>query len=235
MKLSGKTIVITGASDGIGKAIALMAARENTKLALLGRSMEKLEAVKKQALELGAQEVYIYSCDLCNTESIVSTTQSIVSDLWNIDILINNAGIWQKMVDIDEVSQEIVEDVIATNLTGLIHMTRLLLPEIRKATEGAIINVSSQSWFVAQAGQTVYTATKYWVRGFTEVLKVDLKDTNIRIAWVYQSGTNTEMFASSGEEKDTSNFTEPSDLADVIIFMLSRPVKIWLHDVRVKF
>jgi short-subunit dehydrogenase len=235
MILTGKTIVITWASDGIGKAIGLQAARENTRLALLWRSVEKLETVKQEALNLGAKQVFIYSCDLCNTESIVSTTQNIVSDLGNIDILINNAWIWQKMVDIDSVSEKIVEDVIATNLTGLIHMTRLLLPEIRKASEGAIINVSSQSWFVAQAWQTVYTATKYGVRGFTEVLKVDLKDTNIRIAWVYQAWTNTEMFATSGEDKDTSNFTEPSDLADVILFMLSRPEKIWLHDVRVEF
>ena len=235
MILKWKTLVITGASNGIGKEIALAAAKESTKLVLIGRNLEKLKEVKKQSLSLGAQEVHIYSCNLCDTKEIIDATQDIISKVWNVDILINNAWIWQKMKDIDEVSKEIVDDVIATNLTGLIHMTRLLLPAIRKVEEWAIINVSSQSWFIAQAGQSVYTATKYWVRGFTEVLKVDLKDTNIRVAGVYQSGTNTSMFALSGEEKDTSNFTEPSDLADVILFMLSRPAKIWLHDVRVKF
>lgn len=235
MILEGKTIVITWASDGIGKEIALAAAREKTKLALLWRNSDKLDTVKKQALSLGAIEVDIYSCDLCDTKSIISTTQDIISTFGKIDILINNAGIWQKMQNIDEISTEIVEDVIGTNLTWLIHMTRLLLPELRKPSEAAVINVISQSWFVAQWGQSVYTATKYWVRWFTEVLKVDLQNTNIRIAWVYQAGTKTAMFATSWEGKDTSDFTEPSDLADVIIFMLSRPAKIWLHDVRVKF
>jgi NADP-dependent 3-hydroxy acid dehydrogenase YdfG len=86
---------------------------------------------------------------------------------------------------------------------------------------------------VAQAGQSVYTASKYGVRGFTEVLKVDLKDTNVKVAGVYQSGTNTNMFKKAGDDFSTDNFTNPADLADLIAYILSRPEKIWLHDVQI--
>jgi NADP-dependent 3-hydroxy acid dehydrogenase YdfG len=135
---------------------------------------------------------------------------------------------------IDKIEESIVDDVIATNLSALIHTTRLLLPTLRTRDEAAIINVISKSWITAQEGQSVYTASKYGVHGFTEVLKTDLKNTNIKVAGVYQSGTNTKMFEKAWEGFSTENFTNPSDLADVIAYMLSRPDKIRLHDVRIE-
>jgi len=87
---------------------------------------------------------------------------------------------------------------------------------------------------VEQEGQSVYTASKYGVRRFTEVFELDLKDTNIKVADVYQSGTNTKMFEKAGDNFSTNKFTNPSDLADVIAYMLARPDKIWLHDVRIE-
>lgn len=78
-------------------------------------------------------------------------------------------------------------------------------------------------------------ALKHWVRGFTDVLKEDLKETNVRVAGVYQAGTNTSMFANTGETMPIEKFTDPADLENVIEFMLSQPPKIWLHDVRVQF
>jgi NADP-dependent 3-hydroxy acid dehydrogenase YdfG len=79
----------------------------------------------------------------------------------------------------------------------------------------------------------VYTATKYWVRGFTDVLKKDLKDSNVRVAWVYQAGTNTNMFGNTGETMPLEKFTDPADLADIIKYMLWLPKKVWMHEVRV--
>lgn len=234
MKLKDKIIVITGASDGIGKQIALRLAKESSKLALIARDKARLDEVSKEAKRLGAVDVKSYACDIRQTDKLEVTTKSIISDFGTVDILINNAGIWQKLMPVDEISREIVDDVIGTYLSALIHITRLLLPTLRTRDEAAIINVTSKSGVVAQEGQSVYTASKYGVRGFTEVLKIDLKDTNVKVAGVYQSGTNTKMFEKTGENFSTEKFTNPSDLADVIAYMLSKPDKIWLHDVRVE-
>jgi short-subunit dehydrogenase len=235
MLLKNKSAVITGASDGIGKQIALKLAREGVRLALIGRDESKLQAVEKETKKLGTPKVKIYPCDISKRDNLKKTIKSITSDFENINILLNVAGIWQKVNPLEKIDETTIDDVIQTNLIALIHCTRLLLPYLKKSEEAVIINISSKSGVVAQQGQSVYTASKYGVTGFTEVLKVDLKDTNIRVAGVYQAGTNTKMFEKSGDNFPVQKFTNPADLADVIVFMLSRPKKIWLHEVRVQY
>jgi short-subunit dehydrogenase len=235
MKLKDKVIAITGASDGIGKQIALKLAKKGSKLALIARDKTRLEDVKKKTEELGVNKVKVCPCDIRQTTELERTVKSIVKDFCQIDVLINNAGIWQRLAPIEKIEEHVVDDVININLTALIHSTRLFLPYLKKQKEAAIINISSKSGVVAQAGQSVYTASKYGVHGFTEVLKADLKGSDIRVAGVYQSGINTQMFAKAGEDFPTDKFTEPADLAEVIVFMLSRPNKIWLHEVRVEY
>lgn len=235
MKLLNKVIVITGASDGIGKQIALRLAREGVNLALIARDEKRLSEVGSEAEAAGASKVRLYPCDIRHADKLKHTCDAIISDFKTVDILINNAGIWQKLSPLDEVSEDVVDDVISTNLSALIHTTRLLLPTLRKRPEAAIVNITSKSGVVAQEGQSVYSASKFGVRGFTEVLKVDLKGSSVRVAGVYQSGTNTKMFEKTGENFPTEKFTNPSDLADVVTYMLSLPPQIWLHDVRVEY
>lgn len=235
MELTNKVIVITGASDGIGKQIALRLAREGVNLALIARDGKRLSEVGGEAEGLGASKVNSYPCDIRQADKLKLTVDAIISDFKTVDILINNAGIWQKISPLDEVGEDVVDNVIFTNLSALIHTTRLLLPTLRKRPEAAIINITSKSGVVAQEGQSVYSASKFGVRGFTEVLKADLKGSSVRVAGVYQSGTNTKMFEKTGENFPTEKFTNPSDLADVVVYMLSRPKQIWLHDVRVEY
>lgn len=234
MKLIEKVIVITWANDGIGKEIALRLAQEGSKLALIAKDVKKLNNVLQKAKEIGASDARIYPCDIRETNKLENCIKGIINDFGTIDILINNAGIRQKVMPLDKIEENIVDDVIATNLSALIHTTRLLLPTLRTRDEAAIINIISKSWITAQEGQSVYTASKYGVQGFTEVLKLDLKSTNIKVAGVYQSGTNTKMFEKAWEIFSTENFTNPSDLADVIVYMLSRPDKIRIHDIRIE-
>lgn len=184
MELKNKVILITGASDWIGKEIAFRLAKENSKLALMARNEKRLNEVAEKVKKLGVISVKTYICDIRKTDKLESTIKSIISDFWGVDILINNAWIWQKLMPIDEIKSDVIDDVIETNLSALIHITRLLLPILRTRDEAAIINISSKSWTVAQKWQSVYTASKYGVRGFTEVLKTDLKDTNIKVAGV---------------------------------------------------
>lgn len=235
MNLKNKTIVITGASDGIGKQVALKLAELDVNLVLLARNKKSLEQVKKTCQTKKCKRVEIYPCDIRKTQDLTKTKNQIIADFKKVDALLNIAGIWQKMSPIEDISESVVDDVIQTNLTGLIHCTRLFMPQLKKQKEAVIINVSSKSGVVAQEGQSVYTASKYGVRGFTEVLKADLKGSSVRVAGVYQSGTNTQMFSKAGDTPSVEKFTNPEDLAEVIVYMLSRPAKIWLHEVRVEY
>lgn len=236
MKLQNKTAIVTGASDGIGKQVAIKLAGQGVNLALIGRDKIRLNQVKKSINKLSRSlKVEIYSCDIRNNNQLAKTTKQIISDFKNIHILVNVAGIWQKIMPVEELPENVVEDIISTNLTSLIHITRLVLPILKKQPEATIINVSSKSGVTAQMGQSIYSASKWGVRGFTEVLKSDLKNTNIRVAGIYQSGTNTKMFEKTGEKVPSEKFTNPADLAEVIVYMLSRPEKIWLHEVRVEY
>lgn len=234
MEISGKVVVVTGASDGIGRQIALKLAGQKAALALIARNQGRLEETQKQAIELGSPDARIYSCDIKDTEKLTATVNQIAADFSKVDILINVAGIWHKRGPVEELSVEMVDDVIRTNLTAAIQLTRLMIPILKKQPEAAIINLVSKSGLVAQAGQSVYSASKYGLRGFTEVLVEDLKGTNIKVAGVYPGGIHTHLFEKAGEVGvPAETFTEPADLADVVVFMLTRPPKLWLPHVKV--
>ena len=235
MNIKDKVVVVTGASDGIGKQVALKLSKEGSSLALVARNEERLNLVKEECLKLGSPKVEIYVCDISKKDEVKQTVNKIISDFNSVDVLLNIAGVWQKLNNLENVDDQTIEDVLDINLKGLIFMTKGLLPVMKKDTESIILNVSSRSGIVANAQQSVYSASKWGVTGFTEVLKVDLKGTNIRVAGVYQGKTQTDIFSKTGDEIDTSKGTKPEDLADVIVFMLTRPPQIWLHDVRIEY
>jgi len=236
MNLKDKTVVVTGASDGIGREVSLKLAKEGVALALIARNEEKLNEVKNKCLELGSPKTEGYICDISDNEKVKETVNKILVDFKSVDILLNIAGIWQKLNLLENIPDEEIDSVIDIDLKGMIYVTKPLLKYFKEEDKEAIIlNVSSRSGITAQEGQNVYTAAKWGVTGFSESLKADLKGSKIRVATVFQGGTNTEMFNKAGEHFDQGRLIKPEDLADVIVFMLSRPPQIWLHDVRVEY
>lgn len=226
-------VLITGASEGIGKAIAVELAKKGHELLLLARNTEKLNTVKTMCTNEGASTVSVYSVDLRDSQQLSDFCQQ----LSELDGIINNAGIWQKKSPLDEIPESELLNVIATNLTGLISLTQKVLPLLRKSQNGFVINISSRSGYAAQAGQSVYSATKYGVRGFTEVLREDLLDSGIRVAGIYQGGTNTQMFNKAGEnfaEEKLATFIPTEELAKVVSFLIERPKGVWLPEIKVE-
>ena len=196
MKLKNKTIIITGASDGIGEQIALRLSKKKLQLILIARNDDRLEKIANECKKSGSQ-VETYTCDLKDVGAINQTVKKIGKKFKQIDGLLNVAGVWQKLAGLADISDQAIIDVLHTNLQGLILLTKKVLPMMNDSKEAVIVNVSSRSGYSAQAGQAVYTASKYGVRGFTEVLREDLKESHIRVAGVYQGGTNTKMFKKS--------------------------------------
>jgi NAD(P)-dependent dehydrogenase (short-subunit alcohol dehydrogenase family) len=234
MNLTGKRVIVTGGSDGIGRHICLKLADQGCAIAIVGRNQARLDAVVAECKARGAAEARAYAADLTDAAAIEQAAAAMLDDFGGMDILINNAGIWHKAGPLDSIDADMLVATVQTNLTALMQLTRHVLPILRQQEEAAILNVASKSGVVAQAWQSVYSATKYGVRGFTDVLKVDEAETGVRVAGLYQSGTNTGMFAKADEDVPNHIFTEPDDLADVVVFMLSRPPKLWMHEVRVE-
>lgn len=230
-------MVITGASDGLGYCTALKLAAAGSNLALVSRNQEKLiELQQKLSAQYPQQKFIAYPCDLCQIEQIKDAVAKIIVDFGNVQALLNIAGIWQKLSPLEQIDTETIQNVIQTNLIGLIQITNLLLPNLKQQSEAVIFNDSSSSGIMARPEQSVYCASKFGVYGFTEVLKLDLKGSNIRVAGLYQGGTNTQLFAKAKDlDKPLNDFTDPADLADTIVFMLTRPPKLWIHDIRITY
>lgn len=236
MQLNGKTIVITGASDGIGREIALNLASKAVKVVLVARNEQKLQSVQAEIIAHQGRAEYVV-CDLSQADQVRTAAAEIVQRFPEVSGLVNNAGVWQKLNQLDEISDDVIEAVLQTNLRGLILLTKHLLPTLKQATEAVILNVSSRSGHSAQPGQSVYTASKWGVRGFTEVLHTDLAETSVRVAGIYQGGTNTAMFHKAGETwpvEKLQTFIPANELAEVVAFVLSRPKQVWLTEVRVE-
>lgn len=237
MDIKNKNVVVTGASDGLGRCTAVKLAAAGANLALVARNQEKLNSLQQElSAKYPDQKFLTYPCDLCQVEQIKNTVKKILIDFKDIQILLNIAGIWQKMSQLEEISPDLIQNVIQTNLIGLIQITNLLLPVLKQQSEAIIFNDSSSSGIMARPEQSVYCASKFGVYGFTEVLKVDLKGTSVRVAGLYQGGTHTQLFAKANElDKPLDDFTDPNDLADTIVFMLTRPPKLWIHDIRITY
>jgi len=221
-----KKILITGASDGIGRSIAIKLAEEGHNLILCGRDEQKLESVAKEC----KTNPQVIAFDLNDA----TQRKDAIAEVSDLDILINNAGVWHKVGDVETIDDETIAEVINTNLTSQILLTKALLPLLKDKDGSAIINVISKSGITAQEGQSVYSASKWGMRGFTDVLRNDTQDNAVRIGAVYQSGTNTKLFEKAGDDFPVETFTDPGDLADVIVFMLSRPKRLWINEIRIE-
>lgn len=223
-----KRVIITGASDGIGRSIAIKLAEDNYEVVLFGRN----EARLKEVSHLCNDATY-HAFDL---NDINATTKAVEAVLQNgaIDGLINNAGIWHKAGDLETISEDKIVEVINTNLTSQIILTKKLLPYIRERKGSFIINVVSKSGITSQGGQSVYSASKWGLRGFTDVLRVDTAEDEVQIIGVYQSGTNTKLFAKAGEDFSAESFTSPDDLANVIAFILKQPSNLKIKEIMIE-
>jgi len=232
MNITHKTILVTGASDGIGKSIALRLAKDQTSLILIGRDLSKLETVKQQCEAEGAR-VTTYAVDITDDIKRDAVLKEI-SEAHQIDVLVNNAGIWHNSTELADLPVATIESVIATNLTAHILITRAFITSMR-SRDTAIVNIISSAGLQGRTGRTAYAASKFGMRGFTEALREETKSDPIRIGSVFQSGTNTQMFAKAGEEMPLEKYTDPNDLAEVVAFMLTRPPKIWINELHVVY
>lgn len=204
-----KTILVTGGSDGLGKAIAARLA-PNNKVIILSPNKEKLQAV---AEDLGCEH------NVCDVRDYAQV-EKVVNEIGAIDCLVNNAGLWIQG-PLAENDPQRIHEVIEVNTLGVINMTKAVIPTMKQQKSGLIININSQGGFYAKAERSVYTATKWAITGFTKAMQPELAPYGIAVTGIYPGMMKTDMFSKMDIEKDMSKGLEPDEVAKTIEFLLT--------------
>jgi 3-oxoacyl-[acyl-carrier protein] reductase len=206
MSFQGRTALVTGASQGIGRACALALAQAGARVALAARNESKLNEVAAEIASKGGAAA-VFSLDLSSEESIKACAKSAVQHFGSIEILVNNAGITRDTLAL-RMKRADWDEVIQTNLTGTFLVTQALLSPMLKARWGRIINISSVVGETGQAGQANYAASKAGLIGLTKSLARELASRNITVNAVAPGYIQTAMTAVLDEKQRESMMAE---------------------------
>ena len=221
-----KTIIITGGSDGLGKTIALDLASNNNVI-ILSENEEKLKLVSSEA------KCEYYLCDVRNYEVVEQVVTDVISRFGQIDVLINNAGVWiqGELVDNDV---DRIRQVIDVNLLGTINCTKAVIGSMKDKKEGMIININSQAGINYKAERSVYTAAKFGLTGFTKSLQAEVSKYGIRVTDVLPGLMKTNMFSKANNDRDLNNGIDTLEVARVVRFVIDSPKDVFIPEIGIK-
>ncbi len=236
-----KIILITGATSGIGEATALLLSRHNFDLILTGRRAEKLKKLKQKIESEGDARVLTLNFDIRNRQETTTAIESLPEEWKNIDILINNAGLAAGLSTIDEGSIDDWEQMIDTNVKGLLYISRAVSAEMVKRKQGHIINISSIAGKETYPSGNVYCATKHAVESLTKGMRLDLLQHGIKVSSVAPGAVDTEfsLVRFKGDKKRAEKVYEgftplyAKDIAETILFVVTRPAHVNIDDILV--
>lgn len=230
--------MITGATSGIGLATAKALAKDGYDLVLAARSEEKLEVVKEEIKKEGGS-VHTFKLDVRNSEEIKTVVEKVLTTIGTPDVLVNNAGLARGLEPYGETNTEDILQMIDTNIKGLFLMTRALLPSMVERNKGHIVNLGSTAGLYAYAGAAVYCATKAAVKTFSDGIRIDVIDTDIKVTTI-QPGIVETSFSETRFHGDKARAAkvyegidalQAEDIADIISFAVSRPKRVQMSDI----
>ena len=236
-----KTILITGASSGIGAGCARKFASQGARLILNSRSADKLESLAQELKEKFNAECYVLPFDVCDREAAAAALEALPDKWKSIDVLINNAGL---AVGVDKEHEGNLEEwdvVIDTNIRALLSMTRLVVPGMVERGCGHIINIGSIAGDAAYPGGSVYCASKAAVKALSDGLRIDLVDTPLRVTNIKPGlvETNFSVVRFRGDKERADNVYKGiqaltgDDIAEVAYFAASAPEHMQVAEILV--
>lgn len=236
-----KTILITGASSGIGEGCARKFASQGARLILNSRSTDKLTALAEELKEKYGAECYVMPFDVCNRESAAAALNALPQEWKSIDVLVNNAGL---AIGVDKEYEGNLDEwdvVIDTNVKALLSMTRLVVPGMVERGRGHIINIGSIAGDAAYPGGSVYCATKAAVKALSDGLRIDLVDTPLRVTNIKPGlvETNFSVVRFRGDKQKADNVyrgikpLNGDDIAEVVYFAASAPEHMQVAEILV--
>lgn len=236
-----KTVMITGATAGIGEATAKLLAENGYRLILTGRRKERLDRLQAALQKEFQAEVWTLVFDVRNLRQVENAIDSLPEDWKKIDILINNAGLAAGLSSVQEGEIGDWEQMIDTNLKGLLYVTRKISPQMAERHSGHIINISSIAGKETYPMGNVYCATKHAVQSLTKGMRLDMLKHGIKVSSVAPGAVNTEFSTvrfkgdSQRAEKVYEGFMPllARDIAETILFVITRPPHVNIDDVLV--
>lgn len=234
-----KTALVTGATAGFGRAIATRLAKLNYRLIITGRRQERLTELKNSLTANHKIEVVDLCFDVRNNDECKNALASLPDDFKNIDLLINNAGLAAGASPFDESLMSDFEQMIDTNIKGLLYMTELIVPNMISRKSGHIINISSIAGIEVYPNGHVYCATKHAVNAITKGLRIDLLKYGIRVSSISPGMAETEfsIVRYHGDEEKAKNVYKgviplnADDIADAMEFIVTRPAHVCIQDI----
>jgi 3-oxoacyl-[acyl-carrier protein] reductase len=234
--LSGKTVIITGGSRGIGRVLALRLANESANILITGRDKSDLEKTKVEVTALQKGKVAAFNGDVSKYEDVKKIVKLAADDFGDIHYLVNNAGIMTHKL-LKEFSVEDWKKVIEVNLFGPMMMCKEVLPYMEKlspASGGTIINICSTSGKRGYERGSAYVASKFALSGFSESLFKEVRQYNIRVIAVYPSYVETDVKHESAlKDIGKGVFMRAEDVADSIILAMKLPQRALIKDIEI--
>lgn len=237
--LRGKLVMITGASNGIGKAAAIQFAEMEANLIVMGRNETALEELKNHIEKRNSVKVHIITADVRNYDELKGKIDALPEDLKKIDILVNNAGL---AIGLDKVYLNEAEDianVVDTNIKGILYMTQLIVPlMLEQGVHGHVVNMGSVAGNSAYGGGAVYCGTKAAVKTISDGLRIDLVDKPIKVTTILPGMVETDfsLVRFKGDAERAANVYKgiesltPEDVAGTVIYVTNLPKNVQITD-----
>jgi len=220
MGLKNKVALITGASKGIGKAIAIGLAELEYQTVLIGRDLTALKNVAQTIVDKGGIKPVIQQLDINNQKAVKQSIQEIVKEFERIDVLVNNAGIYIKGSG-DDISQKDFSTMLNTNLTSQFSFLKEVIPLLKEQKTGYIFNVASRAGKIGFVGSGAYSASKFGLLGLNEALYRELNPLGISVTALCPGWVNTKMAFEGGSTLRAEEMIQPVDLFKTIKWLLS--------------
>lgn len=236
-----RNVLITGASSGIGKAIAYVFAANSDNIIITGRRLDKLEEIKQDIEKQYHVKVSVHSFDVTNMEQTIVNCQKILEEVGQIHILVNNAGLALGLDKFQDYDLTDMMTMIDTNIKGLLTVTRQLLPQMVENNEGHIINIGSTAGIYAYAGAAVYAATKSAVKVLSDGIRIDTIDKNIKVTTLQPGIVETDFsqvrFHGDKERAATVyqgiDALQANDIASCTLFVANQPAHVQISDMTI--
>ena len=221
--LAGKVAIVTGASKGIGRAIALAYARAGADVAVTGRDAAELQRTA-DGIESAGGKALVCRADFLQRDAVVEIPGRVVEGLGRLDILVNNAAIIHARIDLEQLEEQLWYDVMEVNLNAAAMLTRRSVPLMRATGGGSIINISSIGGRSGAKGRSAYRVTKSALISMTESVAAEVYGDRIRVNCICPGGTDTEgyreAFGSKGRAENPK-LMAPDEIAQLALFLAS--------------
>ena len=233
MDIKGKTAIVTGASRGIGRAIAIALAKKGANVALSARTADKLEEVAVAVREHGV-DALPFAGDMASEGDIRKFIDAGVSQFGGVDILVNNAGIGH-FGPVAEMTTEQWDEMFNLNVRGLFIATREALPHLRKAGESVVVNVASVAGKNHFAGGAGYASTKHAVRAFSHCLLLEERTHGVRVLSINPGSVYTDFFDGHNvSEERIASMLHVDDIADSVLAMIHLPQRAMISEIDIR-